>query len=145
MPAYVHGRNAVVHIDDATGASRNLSGDMNSVTIAWSKDNPTVTTFGDNHQQRVPGIGDATLNGAFIWNGDDQVASSIAQLFLDIQNASTINLIKVAPAGSVTGCPLYTACWVLSAFDINAPVSGVVAGTFAWQLASGSVTNASCV
>ena len=145
MPAYVHGRNAVVHLEDVNGASQSIGGDMNTVTIAWSKDNPESTTFGDNHRQRVPGIGDATLNGAFIWNGDHAGASAVTQILLDIQNASTINLIKVAPAGSVTGCPLYTACWVLNAFEITAPVDGIVAGTMAWQLASGSVTNGSCV
>lgn len=144
MPAYVHGKNALLQAE-VGGTNYNISGDMNNIVLAQSKDNPETTTFGDNSKQRVAGLNDATITGAYVWNGDTSTASATPQLLDDLMGSSAIALLKFAPAGSVSGCPLYTACMVIQAHEVTAPVAGVVAGTFGFQLASGSVTTGSCV
>lgn len=143
MPAYIHGKNAFLQAE-VGGVNYNISGDMNQITLSRSKDNPETTTFGDDSKQRVGGLNDATLNGAYIWNGDQSSASAAAQLLDDLMAGSTLSLLKYAPSGSISGCPLYTACMIISAHEVQSPVAGVVAGTFAFQLASGSVTTGCC-
>ena len=67
----VHGKRSILILWDATGASRNASGDMNSITFTWTRDNTDSTTFGQDSVQRVPGILDAKLAGAAIFSGQD--------------------------------------------------------------------------
>ena len=50
----VHGRNLVLQLFPSGAASLNVSGDMNSANLTWSRNNPETTTFGkDTVQQRI--------------------------------------------------------------------------------------------
>lgn len=143
MP-FVHGKNAFLEIDDVAGAAFKIQPDLSQITLAWSRDNPITTTFGQNTQQRLAGIRDVALNGTGVWNGDHAGASAAAAIFDGLMAASIPTLVKFAPGGSISGCPLYTACMLISSHETSAPVNGVVTNTFAFQIASGSLTTGSC-
>lgn len=134
--AQIHGRNSVLHVWDAAGASQNVTGDLTSITLSYTRDNPVVSTFGDTATGRIDGLRDATLNGAIVWNGN--VGATC--LLVSLLNASTVNIVRWMPGGSTTGCPFYTACMLLNSYEENSTMDGAVTATFAFQLASGSVT-----
>ena len=140
MP-FVHGKNTVIWVWDTGGTCRNLSGDKNSVTMSWNKSNPETTTFGKIATQRIAGLYDVVLSGAGIFNTD--ASTGINTVLAAIMAASTNTLVNLLPAGSVTGCPLYSACYQLSKYEIVGPVNGVTAVNWEFQLASGSLTQAS--
>ena len=139
----VHGKNAFLAASLPSGASTLLHGDANSMVLAISRDNPMTTTFGDQFNQRIAGIGDATLTGAGVWNTDID-ASSLALTLDTLIATSAITPLAFAPGGSVAGSPLYNACMLLNSYDITAAINGPVAFTFSFQNASGSVISGCC-
>ncbi len=139
----VHGKNSILVIWDATGASRNVSGDMNSITMTWSRDNTDSTTFGQDSTQRVPGIYDAKLTGGAIFSGQD--TTGIDAVMANIMAASLNTLVHYLPAGSRSGSPLYSGCFLVDQWEISGAVKSTVAATWSFSLASGSLTIASAV
>jgi hypothetical protein len=145
MP-FSHGRNAKLYIDNADAAAcTNISGDLNSVTVTWTRDNPDVTTFGQDSHQRIAGLRDFTMTGAYVWNGAEASGSAAAQTLDALLTGSMPTRMQYAPAGSITGCPLYTACVLVNSHSHTAGVNAAIVGNFSLQLASGSVTSGSCV
>ena len=140
MPSFIHGLNGVVFLHDTGGTCRNVSGDLNSVTLSWTRDNPDTTTLSKVNVQRITGIRDATLTGAGIWNADQTPGTD--DIFSTLMNASNVHtLIQWAPAGcAVSGCPVYSGCFQISQYEIAGPVNGPVAFNWSFQLSSGSVT-----
>lgn len=141
-PSQAHGRNAKLLLWEPSGSIRDISGDLNSVVLTWTRDNPDVTTFGNDSHQRIAGLRDATLTGAYVWNACE--TCGVPQVLDIVLAASAIVQIQYAPGGSITGCPNYTACMLPNSHSHTAGVNAPVVGTFAFQLASGSVTAGSC-
>ena len=139
--ARVHGSKAVLWIDDQSGTCRNLSGDYNAITFNRSKNEPETTTFGDNSTQReVSGLRDAGLDVTAIWSSGS--VTEPGGLLDEMYSGSLHSRIQYLPAGSVSGCPIYTACMRLTTLAVNQPVDNVVTANFSLALASGSVTQA---
>lgn len=132
------GFNAHIAITDDTAACRDISGDTNSVTISWTRDNPESTTFGNSTRQRLPGMRDFAVSGTSVW--DTTASTGIDKIMRDIMAASVNTCVFVAPGGSTAGCPSYTACMTLSQWEISIPVDGVVTAAWAFDHSSGSVT-----
>jgi len=139
----VHGKNSILVIWDANGASRNVSGDMNSITATWTRDNTDSTTFGQDSIQRVPGIYDYKLTGGAIFSGAD--TSGIDAVMAGIMAASLNTLVQYLPAGSRSGSPVYTACMLVDQWELSGEVKSTVAATWSFSLASGSLTVGSAV
>jgi hypothetical protein len=139
----VHGKNAKIFIDDQTGACRNASGDLNAVTLNWTKTAPETTTFGGNSVARgVDGQRDFTADITALFS-----SGSIAEItpILDSMIAGSLaTRIQIAPAGCVSGCPLYTASVRITSRTMSVPVDGVVTENFSVALAAASVVTA-CV
>ena len=144
MP-FSHGRLAVFTLEDTAAVSYGVSPDLTSIAHSWTRDNPMTTTMGKDTNTRIAGIRDYSVNLAYIWNGDANAGSSLAQILDGLLAASGVSQIRYAPGGSITGCPLYTACMLVSQHDHTAPVNGVVAGTATLQIASGSFITGSCL
>lgn len=141
MAARSHGRLAVLYVDDATGACQNVSGDLNSIVLTRTRDNPDTTTLGQVEHQRIGGLLDATLTGAYVWNGTETTGAP--QVFDGLLGASLPTRIQYAPGGSISGCPLYTASMLINSHAHTAGVNAPVVGTFAFQMASGSLISGS--
>jgi hypothetical protein len=142
MP-FAHGRNSYLRLEGATGCYV-FNGDVTSISDSWTRDNPQTTTMGKLMHTRIAGVQDYSLTVAYIWNSDTATASALPT-FLDAELAASSNTCVIfAPGGSITGCPMYTACMLVSQHDKTAPVNGVVAGTFTLQNSTASVV-AGCV
>lgn len=133
----IHGTNTTLVIWDSAGASQNVSGDLNSVDLDWSRDNPNSTTFGQNTTQRIAGIRDYTLSVAAIFNnGASSAASAISQAIAGSYNV----LFKWYPVPLTTGCEFWTGCALPSSYKESANLSGPVAVSFTLQAGSGSLS-----
>lgn len=138
MPDRIHGRNTILELFDSSGASATVSGDLNNFTLNWSRDNPDVTTFGQEYTQRMAGIKDYTLQGTAIYSAT--TASSIQATLAGFISGSANTLFKWYPATKTTGCEFWTGCSLISAYDETAPVNGPVALAFTLQGSSGSLS-----
>ena len=134
----VHGKNSVLVIYDSGGTLRNVSGDMNDIKLSWSRDNTDSTTFGQDSIQRVPGIYDAKITGGAIFSGQD--TTGIDAVMAGIMAASANTLVHYLPAGSRSGSPMYSGCFLVDNWDISGGVKSTVAATWSFSLASGSLT-----
>ena len=143
--AKTHGRVAVLWLDDQAGTCRNVSGDLNNVAFNRSKNQPETTTFGDRDTQReVDGLRDAALDVTAIFNTDG-AATGVIGLLDDMFAGSFVSRAQYAPAGSVTGCPVYTGSMRLTSYNVTEPVDNVVTLTFGLALATGCMTQACAV
>jgi hypothetical protein len=131
-------RNASFILDDSAAASQCLSGDFNSITLTYSAEAPEVTGFGSNVRERMQdGIKDWELTFDAFFNND---ANRVDRVLSGILGAST--RFKFAPAGSATGASMYTACAILTSYEMTFGVedAGTVSGTLVAR--SGSLTRA---
>ena len=143
--AKVHGRLAVLWLDDQSGTCRNVSGDLSQITFNRGKNLPETTTFGDNTVQReVDGLRDATLDVSGVFNTDGTVTSIIGILD-EMYGGSLVSRAQYLPAGSVTGCPVYTGSMRLTSYNHSEPVDGVTTITFGLAIATGSMAAACAV
>ena len=142
MPT-VHGSKARLWLDDQNNVCQSMIADLNSITFSRSKSNPESTTFNDGTTQRLDGIRDATLDFTGVFR-TGVGASAVAGLLDTMWANSLVSRAQYLPAGSVSGCPVYTACMVLNSFAINSPLDGVATVNFAMAIAAGSVTS-TCV
>ena len=137
----VHGMNSTILVWDASNASRNISGDLNSATLFYTRDNPDVSTFGNNDVQRIAGLRDCTLSGAGFYNTDD--STGIDAIFSGLISSSVYTLVKFVPGPCSSGSPLYTGCFLLSQYEISGPQNGPIGVNYTFQLASGSLSASS--
>jgi len=134
--AKIVARNASLGIHDSTAVCRAFSGSTNSVTLTYSAETPEVTVFGDGLRQRLPdGMLDWELTfDAFFGTG----ASQIDGILYDILGASTH--VSFGPNGSATGEIWYSACAILTNYEMTFGVAdaATVSGTLIAR--SGSLT-----
>ena len=138
MPNQIHGRNTVLEMWDTSAASWNISGDLNNVTMSWSRDNSDVTTFGNTYTQRISGMRDYTLQATAIYNAES--SSGVNAIMAAHLNASANILFKWYPATKTSGCEFWTGCAQISAYEEGAPVNGAVTLSFTLQGSSGSLS-----
>lgn len=131
----VHGRNATVVAWDSAGASQTISGDLNSWSLAWSRDNADVTTFSKDTIQRISGLRDVTFNIAGIWNS----GGSALALLSNAASGSAHTLLKIYPS-PITGSPFFTGCFLLSSYNEDATVNAAVTFGADFQISSGSLS-----
>jgi len=134
--AKIAASNASIGIDDSTNTCRALSGLMNSITLTYSAEAPEVTGFGSNNRERIQdGIKDTELSfEAFFGTG----ATETDAILNGILGASTRWVF--GPNGSGTGAILYTACAILTSYEMAFQLedAGTVSGTLVNR--SGSLT-----
>jgi len=136
--ANMHGKNSVIVLYDSGGASQNLSGDTNNVSLQWSRDNPDITTFGKDTVHRLAGLRDYTLSVTGISNN---AGSATSDTLDDIMTGSGYTTFKYYPYGNVTaGCEFWTGSAILSSYEETSPLNGPVGFSYVLQAGSGSLT-----
>ncbi len=134
--AKVIARNASIGIDDSTSTCRALTALFSNITLTLSAETPEATGFGETSKQRLQdGMKDGELKlDAFF----DSAASKTDEVFAGILGAST--RWSFGPSGSSASNVCYTACAILSTYDIKmAPNdAATVSATFVGR--SGSVS-----
>lgn len=129
-------RIASLYIADSSSTLRALSAYMNNITFNQSAENPDSTGFGQDNRERLPdAIKDYTLTfRAFLATG----ANETDVVLSGILGGSTG--FKFGPAGSANGEVLYTACAILTEYNIELALAdaALVSGTLVNR--SGSLT-----
>lgn len=132
----VNGNNVSIWVDDATSACQSITGWGNSITLSWEAETPEVTTFGNINRERLPdGIQDWELSVDGFWGGD---VDEIDALLSGILGGSTF--IQLGPGGSDTGNVKYSACAILSSYEIGVELEEAVTFSATFVARSGSLT-----
>jgi hypothetical protein len=131
-------RKASLYLEDGAGASMVMSAMVSSITLSMSVEIPEVTGFGNDNRERVSnGIKDWELqmNGFY-----GTAASEPGTVLNSIYAAGGSTRFILGPAGSVSGCPRYSACGVLTTYEITEAPADAAAVSFTITARSGSIT-----
>ena len=131
-------KNATVGIDDGTGASKSVQGDVSDSTITFGADTPENTAYGDSaHSFQTGGLKTEgfNLNGWF----NDTATTGLETILSGIGAGGSTRYI-VGPAGSTSGYRKYTACAVLQSWEISAPVADMTNITAVFVIRTGSTS-----
>ena len=129
-------RNASLYLENSSGASTAVSGDLNQITFTRSAEAPDVTSFGNDNRQRLSnGIKEWEISFNAFFN---TTAAALDEILHGILSGSTV--FKFGPSGSTSTCIMYTACGVLTEYNADFTVEGAatVSGTIVAR--TGSVT-----
>lgn len=133
--AKLHARNVSIYVDDASGASTSITGDLNTITLDISAEAPEVTSFGDNTVQRLSnGIRDFSVSMDGFYNQGVQAACVLEGLL------AGSSYMQLGVAGSATGCPKKCACIVCTAMNISWGVNDAISFSAEFSGRSGSIT-----
>lgn len=142
MAGQSHGRAAEFHIEDSGGTIRDVSTDLNDITIDITVNNPEDTAFGDTFITRsASGLRDYSMSVSGWY--DDTASTGIETVLQGI--LAEIGVFKYLPGGSVTGNRIYSGCVVLDSYGVTSPVDGMITLTAAFSGAAGSLTTACAV
>lgn len=134
----LHGRNGSIYIDLVNSStSTAFTGDSNSISFSWTRDAPEVTSFGDNTQQFLE---DGLLNWELSVDGYVSAPNGTASDAQDLLQGNSATRVIFGYAGSATGCPMLTACAVLTEFSTENSVDSAVTFSMSLQARSGSMT-----
>jgi hypothetical protein len=140
-----HGRKAALWIDNEAGTCKALQADLTSITANFSKANPETTALGDDDVAReVDGLRDYSLDISALFS------TGTSGCFLDVMNdmytgGSSYRRVIYAPAGSVAGSPVYTACMRLNNYSVTTPVDGVATMSATLENSFGTVASSLAV
>jgi hypothetical protein len=136
--AKLHGRNASIYLDLAnTSTSTAFTCDSNSMSLSWTREAPEVTTFCDNVVTRLAdGVSDWELSVDGYINAPNGTASNAWDLM--IGDGATRVIFGLG--GSATGCPMFTACAVMTEFSSENSVDGATTYSMSLTGRSGSMT-----
>lgn len=133
-----HSRDAVLKVDDPTGALVDISADITSVTFTSPKGVVDVTTFGDNYRDYLAGVSDATIEVEGIYDPAAGKAGSIFAVHAH-GTATTSKSWEYYPQGTASGKTKLSGEFFLTSF--SAPASLDEAVTFGASLQNtGTVT-----
>lgn len=134
--AKVAARNASIGIDDSTGTCQPMSSFINNCTLTYSAEAPEVTAFGSaNRERQQDGIRDIEFTfDAFFGTGANETDAVLSSIL----GASTRYIF--GPNGSTAGLIHYSACAILTSYEMNFTTedAGQCSGTFTTR--SGSLS-----
>ena len=119
--AALHGKSIRPLVDE-----KDLSGFLDSVTVAASADTAEVTTFGDNDKEYILGQKDATFAFEGLFAASTTAADDIANYLDGSLGGSTKHVITIDVARSTGGRALLLN-GDMTAYDIDTPASDRVA------------------
>lgn len=135
--AFVHGKGAAVKVDNAAGTLQTLTSYLTNFDMSHTVDTAESTTMGAEAKTYLSGQSDMTFS---VSGNYDSTASTgpdvILQGLIGLETTSTFEL---GPEGATTGKIKYTGECFLTAYNVSAPVGGVVTFTADFQ-ATGAVT-----
>jgi len=133
-----HGRNGSIYVDLVNSStSTAFTGDANSLSFSWTRDAPEVTSFGDNTQQFLE---DGLLNWELSVDGFVNAPNGTASDAMDLLVGDSATRVRFGYGGSAAGCPLFTACAVLTEFSTENSVDSAVTFSMSLQARAGSMS-----
>lgn len=130
--AFIHGKNAYIRVDNASGTLTDLSSITNEISYSQSIETADTSTYGTNAKTYITGQNDATvsLTGLF-----DATSATVIEGTIDALIAGTIGsaTLEFGPEGNGTGKKKYTMEVIVTSYEIGAPVSDVVSLSVEFQ------------
>ena len=131
--AFVHGKNSVMKLDNASGSLTDISAFVNNVDFPETADVAETSVLGASNKTYLAGLKDATigLTGFFDATADAIFGAVIGQ-------SATLSF-EYSPEGTGSGKVKYTGECILTNYALSSPVGDVVAYSGDLQV-SGAVT-----
>lgn len=131
--AFVHGKDSVFKLDNASGSSTDISAFVNNVDFPETADVAETSVLGASNKTYLVGLKDATigLTGFFDATADAIFGAVIGQ-------SATLSF-EYSPEGTASGKIKYTGECILTNYALSSPVGDVVAYSGDLQV-SGAVT-----
>lgn len=130
--------NVSLYVEDATGASRSISGQGNSISLSFELEEIETTTFGSHTRERLPGglvDWELTFDGFF-----DAASGAIGDWLYGILNQGGATFIQLGPAGSATGTLRYAASAKLTGLEIPMDLGDAIGLSATFVARAGSMT-----
>ena len=131
--AFVHGKDSVIKMDNASGSLTDVSAYVNNVDFPITSDIAETTVMGNDNKTYIVGLKDATLSLTGLWD-----ATMDAILGVIVGQASTVSF-ELSPEGTSSGKVKYTGEAICIEYGQNPPVGDVVSYTANFQV-TGAVT-----
>tara|TARA_R100001440_G_scaffold70521_1_gene92969 strand:- start:5040 stop:5450 length:411 start_codon:yes stop_codon:yes gene_type:complete len=131
--AFVHGKDSVFKLDNASGSLTDISAFINSIDFPETADVAETTTLGAGSKTYIVGLKDSTISVAGLW---DATADAI---FGAVVGQSATLSYEYSPEGTGSGKIKYTGEAILTSYAQNSPVGDVVSYSADFQV-SGAVT-----
>jgi predicted secreted protein len=131
--AFVHGKDSVFKLDNASGSLTDISTYVNNVDFPETADVAETSTLGASNKTYLAGLKDATIaiSGLFDATVDAILGAVVGQ---------TASLsFEYSPEGTASGKVKYTGEAILTSYALSSPVGDVVAYSADLQV-SGAVT-----
>ena len=131
--AFVHGKDSVFKLDNASGSSTDISAFVNNVDFPETADVAETSVLGASNKTYLVGLKDATigLTGFFDATADAIFGAVIGQ-------SATLSF-EYSPEGTASGKIKYSGECILTNYALSSPVGDVVAYSGDLQV-SGAVT-----
>ncbi len=133
--AFVHGKDSVFKIDNASGSLTDISAYVNSVDFPQTVDVAETTVLGKDNKTFIVGLKDATLSLAGLWD------ATVDAIFGAVIGQSATLSFEYSPEGTGSGAVKYTGECIVTSYGKNSPVGEVVTYSLDAQV-SDAVTRA---
>ena len=131
--AFVHGKNSVFKLDNASGSLTDISAFVNNVDFPETADVAETSVLGASNKTYLAGLKDANISLAGFF---DATADAI---FGAVIGQSATLSFEYSPEGTASGKIKYTGECILTNYALSSPVGDVVAYSGDLQV-SGAVT-----
>lgn len=145
--AKFHGSIAAFKIDDAGGTLRDISANVDDLSLSRKFDTPDVTGQGQSApavKSFIVGLGEADISIKGTWDttsntGTATVGAALANAGGQLTAGGSLSF-EVHPGGTATGTPKRTGECYMTAYDESAPVNGRVSFSAQFKV-TGAITN----
>ena len=131
--AFVHGKNSVFKLDNASGSLTDISAFVNNVDFPETADVAESSVLGSSNKTYLVGLRDASISITGIFD-----ATVDAILGAVVGQTATLSY-EYSPEGTASGKVKYTGEAILTNYALSSPVGDVVAYSADLQC-SGAVT-----
>ena len=131
--AFVHGKNSVFKLDNASGSLTDISAFVNNVDFPETADVAETSVLGASNKTYIVGLKDATISISGLFD-----ATVDAILGAVVGQTATLSY-EYSPEGTASGKVKYTGEAILTNYALSSPVGDVVAYSADLQC-SGAVT-----
>jgi len=119
--AFVHGKDSVFKLDNASGSLTDISAFINNVDFPETADVAETTVLGKDNKTYIVGLKDATISIGGLF---DSTLDAILGVVLG--QSATLSF-EYSPEGTGSGAIKYTGECILTNYAISSPVGDVVA------------------
>jgi len=133
--AFVHGKDSVIKIDNASGSLTDVSSYVNNVDFPQTADVAETSVLGATNKTFIVGLKDASMSIAGLWD-----ATMDAILGVVVGQSATLSF-EYSPEGTSSGKVKFTGEMICTNYAPTSPVGDVVGYSADFQI-TGAVTRA---